>query len=164
MNITAVQRIIIRINELFSEEYFKDYYERFQVIPSDYEKEEYPIEIFTHVLCSIYGEFLYDILKDYGAVLVKSNDHILIKMGEYFYDVIGINMSPYYDGYIKIDLSNHKDAEYFEYYKDVVCGLYSDGRKQISDRCKETFDNIRDIVKEEVRKMNGESVLKKTNE
>lgn len=160
MDATKINQIISKINELFEKEYFKDYYEKYNINPSKYEKEEFVIDMFTRGGCAIYGEFLYDIFKDYGAVLVISNDHILIKIEDLFYDVTGLNLNPIYHGYSSYDLINQNDAEKFEYYKDAVCGLYFDERKKKFDKCIDVLNNIREEVKEEVRKINDEKVIK----
>ena len=160
MNMTDIRHIIERINELFEEEYFKDYEEKYNLNPSKYEKEEFIVEMFTRGGCAIYGEFLYDIFKDYGASLVISKDHVLMKMGYLFYDVTGLNLDPTYDGFDEFNLENQKDVEDFEYYKDVVCQLYFDARKKKYEKCIKVLNTIRDQIKEEVITINGEKVKK----
>ena len=161
MKMLDITNIILKINRLFEEEYFKDYEKKYNVIPDEYEKQEFVIDSFTHGGCAIYGEFLYDIFKDYGATLVSSNDHILVKIDNFFYDVTGLNLNPEYDGYIPFNIENDKEKEQYEYYKDAVCGLYSNTRKEKYNKIKEVLNNIRDQIKEEVVKTNKEKVLKK---
>lgn len=128
--------LIYKINELFRKEWFKYKIEDFG---KDYEQQAV-IDLFTEGNCAIYAELLYKLLKNEGAILGKSEDHVLIKVFDRYFDVV----SGYYQnkeklqklvdekGFLEYDLDNDIDLANYEAYKSK-CNINESAQKILSD-------------------------------
>ena len=121
--------IIYATNKLFEKEWEKDCI----IKPDAYELEETVKDIFTNGGCALYGEYLYDILKDFGAELGKSNDHVFVRINDKYYDAVSgyepnsnlLKTLAEKNGFLVYDLETKEGKEQFEYYKNSICKVYS---------------------------------------
>lgn len=123
MDESKVIDLLYRINELFRKEWFKISVEK----SSQEDEEQMVMDMFTEGNCASYAELIYNIFKDKGAVIGKCNDHILIKIGNRYYDAI----SGYFPnkeklqeavdkyGFIEYDLNTEEGLNRFEDYKYI---------------------------------------------
>ncbi|MBQ9024248.1 MAG: hypothetical protein IJ105_03390 [Bacilli bacterium] len=121
MDENKVIDFISKINRLFRLEWFE--YNPLELDIYDQEKE---IEnMFKNGNCAIYAELLYDLLKNNGAVVGKSNDHVFIKLFDRYYDIASgfrdnkeeLQESVDKYGFDSYNLEDENDREKFEDYK-----------------------------------------------
>ena len=150
---------ISAVNYRFIREWFK-----YSPIKPDYaDKIETIKKLFTEGGCAIYGEFLYDIFKDYGVVLGKTFDHIIIGYNGTYYDamsgfepnssILKKEVEEY--GFTPYNLETEKGREELEYYKDVCCKLYDKTNKYLYgnyNECISILNSFKDDVKMSVKK------------